>query len=146
MKNVKLLSLALIAILSLVLQAGCGSASTQAPAAPAAQQKAAGSMPNEDPKPIAQDLERKLQDTAAKVKEGKWSEAKIIVAEAIKTNDRLVVHITDTKLKDALSKSVKEVSEAVSASPADRKSTEAKIDAALNNLKQANVQLQSHSH
>lgn len=144
MKNVKLLSLALIAILSLVLLAGCGSSNTQAPATTAAQQKAASSMPNEDPKPIAQDLERKLQDTAAKVKEGKWSDAKIIAAEAIKTNDRLVVHITDTKMKDALSKSVKEVSEAVSASPADQKNAETKIAAALSNLKQTNVQLQGH--
>lgn len=145
MKKVKIITLTLVALLTLVLIAGCGSSNSPAPA-PAAPQKASNSMPNEDPKPIAQDLERKLQDTAAKAKEGKWADAKIIAAEAIKANDRLVVHITDTQMKDALIKSVKEANEAVSASPADQKNAEAKINTALNNLKQANGQLQGHSH
>lgn len=143
MKKVKMFLLALIAILTLALLAGCGSSNNSAPA-PAAPQKASNSMPNEDPKPIAQDLERKLQDTAAKVKEGKWADSKIIAAEAVKTSDRLVLHITDTRMKDALSKSVKEVNDAVSASPTDQKNAEAKINSALNNLKQANSQIQSH--
>lgn len=145
MKNIKMLALAILAVLSLVLLAGCGASSNTPAPAPAAQQKTASSMPNEDPKPIAQDLERKLQDTAAKAKEGKWADAKLIAAEAVKTHDRLTVHITDVKTKETLSKSVKEVNEAVSVSP-DQKNAEAKINAALNNLKQVNVQLQGHNH
>jgi hypothetical protein len=96
--------------------------------------------------PIAQDLERKLKDTGTMVKEAKWAEAKIIAAEALKTSDRLNVHVTEARIKDSLKKSVNDVNEAVKASPADQKSAEAKIAAALETLKQATVQLQGHQH
>lgn len=148
MRNKKLILVSMVAILVLSIAAGCSSSSEKQTkvAAPAAASKSAAAMPNEDPMPIAQDLERKLKDTATMAKESKWPEARIIAAEAVKTNDRLIVHITDTRLRDALRKSVNDVNEAVKASPADAKNTEAKIAIALENVKQAGVQLQGHKH
>lgn len=145
MRNKKLILVALIVLLVMFLAAGCGSSSNQS-AAPAPAAPAKSAMPNEDPKPIAQDLERKLKDTGLKVQEGKWGEAKIIAAEMIKTNDRLIVHITDAKMKELLQKSVKEASDAVNISPANQKNAESKILVALEALKQANAQLQNHTH
>jgi hypothetical protein len=148
MRNKKLILLSLVAMLVLAVATGCGSSDKQASksATPAATAKSASSMPNEDPQPIAQDLERKLKDTASMVKEGKWAEAKLIAVEALKTNDRLIVHVTDARMKDTLKKSVTDANGAVNASPADQKSAEAKIAAALDALKQASVQLQGHNH
>jgi hypothetical protein len=147
MRNKKLILLSLVAILVLAVATGCGSSDNQAAKlAPATTAKPATSMPNEDPMPIAQDLERKLKDTGTMVKEAKWAEAKIIAAEALKTSDRLNVHVTDARIKDSLKKSVNDVNEAVKASPADQKSAEAKIATALETLKQATVQLQGHQH
>lgn len=147
-RNKKLILIAVVSLFVLALAAGCGSNDKQASqAAPnTAAKSAATSMPNEDPAPIAQDLERKLKDTGTMVKEGKWAEAKIIAAEALKTNDRLIVHVTDARMKDSLKKSVADVSGAVSASPADQKNADAKIAAALEAVKQASAQLQGHKH
>ena len=146
MLNKKLILLSVIALLILGLATGCGSSEKAAAPAPSAPAKTPSGMPNEDPMPIAQDLERKLNDTVAKIKEGKIGEAKIIMVEAVKTKDRLSVHITDTRTKDTLNSTVKEANEAVNASPADAKSTEAKIGSAVTVLKQAMVQLQGHKH
>ena len=146
MRNKKLIVLSLVALFIMVLVTGCGSSDNQAAkSAPATAAKPASSMPNEDPMPIAQDLERKLKDTGTMVKEGKWAEAKIIAAEALKTNDRLIVHVTDARMKDSLKTSVNDVNEAVKTS-ADQKSAEAKVSTALEALKQAKVQLQGHKH
>ena len=147
MRNKKLILLSLVALLVMAVAAGCGSSSKQeTKTAPAVTAKPATSMPNEDPMPIAQDLERKLKDTGTMVKEGKWAEAKIITAEALKTHDRLTVHITDPRMKDSLKQSISDVSSAVSASPADQKAVEAKIAAALETVKQASGQLKDHKH
>lgn len=147
MRNKKLILLSLVAILVLAVTTGCGSSDKQASkSAPATTAKSASSMPNEDTQPIAQDLERKLKDTASMVKEGKWAEAKLIAAEAVKTNDRLIVHVTNARMKDSLKKSVTDVNGAVNASPVDQKTAEAKIATALDTLKQASVQLQGHNH
>lgn len=147
MKNKKLIMLSLAALLIMSLVAGCGSNEKQAnKAAAPATAKSASSMPNEDPMPIVQDLERKMKDTGAMAKEGKWAEAKLIAAEALKTNDRLTVHVTDARLKDSLKKSVSEVNAAVTASPVDQKAAETKVLAALELIKQASVQMQGHQH
>ena len=146
MKNKKMILLSVVAILVLAVATGCGSSDNPAKSAPSTAAKPASSMPNEDPKPIAQDLERKLKDTATMIKEDKWAEAKVIAAEALKANDRLIVHVTDARMKDSLKKSVSDVNEAVKASPADQKSADDKVSIALEALKQANVQLQGHNH
>lgn len=147
MKNKKLILLSMVALLSLTVATGCGSSEKQAttPATSAAA-KSAASMPNEDPGPIAKDLERKLKDTLTMVKEKKLAEAKVIMAEALRTHDRLTVHITDARVKENLKKSIIDVNEAVKASPADQKGTEAKIAAAFEAIKQANDQLEGHKH
>lgn len=147
MRNKKLILLSVVAILVLAVATGCGASDNQAAKSGASTAvKPASSMPNEDPKPIAQDLERKLKDTATMIKEGKWSEAKLVAAEALKTNDRLIVHVTDARMKDSLNKSVKDVFEAVKVSPTDQKAGEAKVSIALDALKKATVQLQEHNH
>ncbi|KYZ74895.1 hypothetical protein AXX12_15040 [Anaerosporomusa subterranea] len=147
MRNKKLILLSLVAILVLAVATGCGSSDKQtSKSAPSTAAKSASSMPKEDVQPIAQDLERKLKDTGTMVKEGKWAEAKLIAAEALKTNDRLIVHVTDARMKDSLQKSVTDVNGAVNASLADQKSAEAKIATALEALKQVSVQLQGHNH
>ena len=147
MKNKKLILVSLVAILVLSVVTGCGSSGKQATTtAPATTAKPTSSMPNEDPTPIVQDLERKLKDIGTMVKEGKWAEAKVITGEAMKTNDRLIVHVTDAQLKDSLKKSVADVNGAVSVSPADQKAAEAKVIAAIGVVKQAGAQLQGHKH
>lgn len=147
MRNKKILLLSLVAILLLVVTTGCGSGDNQAAKpAPATTAKPASSMPNEDPGPIAQDLERKLKDTGTMINENKWAEAKLIVSEALKTTDRLSVHITDPRMKEQLRKSIQAVDAAVKASPADQKSAAAAVSAALEAVRQAAVQLQGHKH
>ncbi|MDF2501866.1 MAG: hypothetical protein K0Q77_2580 [Anaerosporomusa subterranea] len=147
MRNKKMILLSLVAILVLAVATGCGSSEKQvSKSAPSTAAKSTSSMPKEDVQPIAQDLERKLKDTGTMVKEGKWAEAKLIAAEALKTNDRLIVHVTDARMKDSLQKSVTDVNGAINASPADQKSTEAKIATALEVLKQVSVHLQGHNH
>lgn len=147
MRNKKFILLSMVALFMLVVVSGCGSNEKQ-PAKTAAptNASAAHSMPKEDVNPIMQDLERKLKDTASMVKDGKWAEAKLIAAEAMKTNDRLSVHIADVETRDSLKKSVTDVIGAVNASPADQKSAETKITVALDVLKQAVAQLQGHNH
>ena len=147
MQNKKLILLSLVALLVMSVAAGCGSSSKQeTKTPPTTAAKTATSMPNEDPLPIAQDLERKLKDTGKMVKEGKWTEAKIIMAEALKTHERLTVHITDAMMKESLKKSVSDVNSAVSTSPTDQKAAEAKVIAALEMVNKASVQLQGHQH
>lgn len=147
MRNKKRILLFLVALMVTGLAAGCGAGNKQAaPNAPPAAAKPAASMPNEDPTPIAQDLERKLKDTGAMVTAGKWAEAKLIAAEALKTNDRLLVHVTDARMKEHLRQSINDANAAVNASPADQKSAAAKVTAALEAVQQASLQLRGHQH
>lgn len=147
MRNKKIFLLSLVATLLLVATTGCGSGDNQAAKpAPATTAKTASSMPNEDPVPITQDLERKLKDTGTMINENKWAESKLIVSEALKTTDRLSVHITDPRMKEQLMKSVQAVDAAVKASPADQKSAAAAVSTALEAVKQAAIQLQGHKH
>ncbi|MDU4962450.1 MAG: hypothetical protein E6X17_17480 [Sporomusaceae bacterium] len=142
-KKTVIFSLALILLLTIV--SGCGSSGDQA-AKPQPSQQAASSMPNEDPLPIVADLTRKLNDTAAMVKAEKLPEAKTIAAGALKTHERLTVHITDAKLKTTLAASVKAVSEAVNADPVSRPAAEARLAEALAAVKQAGEVLKDHQH
>lgn len=146
MRNKKMIVLVFILLLTLGLAAGCGSSEKQAAPAPAAPAKTASSMPNEDPVPIAQDLERKLKDTSARLQEGKPGDAKLIMAEAVKTQERLIVHVTNAKTKEALAGAVKGANAALTASPADTKAAETNLATAQSVLKQAITELQSHKH
>ncbi|EGO64832.1 hypothetical protein [Acetonema longum] len=147
--NLKKAVFSLAAIFALTAVAGGISAGRQPvlPATSSVAQAAHGhghSMPNEDPLPIAQDLERKLKDTGAIARAGQWANAKLVAAAALKTRDRLLVHITDTRLNQELQQSVQEAHDAVLAS--DKTAVEAKVAAALQVLAEAKAQLQNHTH
>ncbi|MFP3040659.1 hypothetical protein LQZ19_02445 [Treponema primitia] len=99
-------------------------------------------MAKEDPVPFVRDMEKAALDILSHVKAGRVMDAQNSVSQLSGATDKVLPHITDTNLKDRLSKSVAEIKASVAGSP-DVFELEEKIQVLQGDLKQALEKLQS---
>lgn len=139
-----LLVITLVMLLAFVL-AGCGSSQkTETPHNTVPTQTTV--MPNEDPLVFIKEMQQQVVTISEQTKLNKLEDAKKAVEELLKLNDKLAVHITDSKRKEDLGQVIMTLQTEVQKQSPSQSDIDKQIKAVKILLNETDAQMKSYKH
>lgn len=141
-KRIKLLMVILVSLA--LFAAGCGASKTAAPTPAPAQ--STSSMPNEDPAAFIKEMNQTIAAISEQSKLNKLEDAKKSAADLVALQERLTVHITDAKQKEALHHNVLNLQAEVQKPSPSQSAIDGQLQILKTQLVDLNKQMTGHKH